>query len=101
MKSDFKIDSLYEVHTTSNFDKTLKKVIKQGKNLDKLKSVVKKLANNEELEAKYHNHNLRDDKYYKGCSECHIEPDWLLVYKYVENELILLLVGTGSHSELF
>ena len=44
---------------------------------------------------------LKDDKYYKNCGECHIEPDWLLVYQYYENELILVLVNTGSHSDLF
>ena len=44
---------------------------------------------------------LKDDKYYKNCGECHIEPDWLLVYQYYEDELILVLVNTGSHSDLF
>lgn len=42
-----------------------------------------------------------DDKLYKGCYECHINPDWLLVYRIVQDKLILLLVATGSHSELF
>lgn len=63
--------------------------------------IVEKLANKEELEQKYKNHNLIDDKHYKNCGECHIEPDWLLIYQYNENELILLLVNTGSHSNLF
>lgn len=53
------------------------------------------------LDVKYKNHNLTNDKNYKNCSECHIEPDWLLVYQYINNELILLLINTGSHSELF
>lgn len=44
---------------------------------------------------------LTNSKYYKNCGECHIEPDWLLIYKYSNDELILLLVATGSHSELF
>lgn len=70
-------------------------------NIDKLKDVIAKLANGEQLEEKYKNHKLNDSKYYKNCGECHIEPDWLLVYQYREEQLILLLVATGSHSELF
>lgn len=45
--------------------------------------------------------NIFKKNYKKICGECHIEPDWLLVYQYIDNELILLLVSTGSHSELF
>lgn len=44
---------------------------------------------------------LKDGKKYKNCGECHIEPDWLLVYQYIEDELILLLVTIGSHGEIF
>lgn len=44
---------------------------------------------------------LNDNKYYKNCGECHIEPDWLLIYKYIDEQLILLLIATGNHSELF
>ena len=54
-----------------------------------------------ELEIKNKNHNLINDKHYKDCKECHIEPDWLLIYKIKDNELILLLMATGSHSDLF
>ena len=89
----------YLVKYTSTFKKNLKKALKQGKNIDKLLSVVEKLANKEELDEKYRNHNLINDKYYKNCGECHIEPDWL--YQYNDNNLILLLVSTGSHSDLF
>ena len=53
------------------------------------------------LEEKYKNHMLTNSKHYKNCGECHIEPDWLLVYQYRNEELILLLIDTGSHSELF
>ncbi|HIU11523.1 MAG TPA: type II toxin-antitoxin system YafQ family toxin [Candidatus Onthocola stercorigallinarum] len=91
----------YLVKYTSTFKKNLKKALKQGKNIDKLLSVVEKLANKEELDEKYRNHNLINDKYYKNCGECHIEPDWLLIYQYNDNNLILLLVSTGSHSDLF
>lgn len=53
------------------------------------------------MDSKYRDHQLINDRRYKGCRECHIEPDWLLVYKYNNDELILFLVETGSHSELF
>ena len=71
---------------------------KQNKDINKLIEV---LANGEELDSKYRNHKLINDKIFKDCFECHIEPDWLLIYKYKNNELILLLFATGSHSELF
>ena len=63
--------------------------------------VVVILANRGELDKKYRNHKLINDKYFKDCYECHIEPDWLLIYKYENKELILLLIATGSHSDLF
>ena len=91
----------YEIKGTSKFKKQLKKVIKQGRDINKLIEVLNVLSNGEELEEKYKNHNLVNNKYYKGCQECHIEPDWLLIYKYNNNELILFLIETGSHSELF
>lgn len=79
----------------------LKKNIKQGKDINKLLDVIDKLATKEKLEPKYKNHQLVNDEIYNNCRECHIEPDWLLVYKYNENELILLLINTGSHNEVF
>ena len=91
----------YKVKYTSSFKKSLKKILKQGKDYNKLKAVITKLANKEELEEKYRNHRLSNDKDYVNCKECHAEPDWLLIYKYQEETLILLLVDTGSHSGLF
>ncbi|CDE98834.1 addiction module toxin RelE/StbE family [Clostridium sp. CAG:628] len=91
----------YQIKFTSSFKKSLKKVLKQGKEFKKIKTIIVKLANKEELEIKYKNHELNDNKKFKNCKECHVEPDWLLVYKYYENDLILLLVETGSHSEIF
>ncbi len=91
----------YEVQYSSKFKKRLKKNIKQGKDINKLLDVVDKLATKEKLEPKYKDHQLVNDGIYNNCRECHIEPDWLLVYKYNENELILLLINTGSHSEVF
>ena len=60
-----------------------------------------KLANLEDLDPKYKNHWLINNKTYRDCMECHIKPDWLLVYKYINDNLVLLLIDTGSHSDLF
>lgn len=86
---------------STNFKKQYKKVAKQGRDLDKIDKVIDRLACFETLEPKYRDHNLINDKYYKNCRECHIEPDWLLVYQYEDNKLNLLLIATGSHSEIF
>ena len=91
----------YTVDTTSDFKKDYKKIIKQGKKLEKIKTVIDKLACGEKIDSKYKDHKLNDSKKYKDCRELHIEPDWLLVYRIIENELILLLLDTGSHSDLF
>ena len=90
-----------EVKSTSKFNKQLKKIIKQDKNLNELKLIILKLANLEELDEKYKDHRLINDKTYYDCYECHIKPDWLLIYKYIDNDLVLLLFATGSHSDLF
>ncbi len=89
----------YEVRFTNQFKKDLKLAKKQGKSIEKLFEVVEKLANGEKLEAKYKDHELIGN--YKGCRECHIEPDWLLVYEVINDVLVLMLYRIGSHSELF
>ena len=94
-------DSKYILDTTTKFNKQLRKVIKQGKDINKLITIIKIIANNELLPAKYNDHLLTDSKNYTDCRECHIEPDWLLVYKIKNDTLVLLLFATGSHSELF
>ena len=76
-------------------------MLKQGKDINKIKDIIIKLANNKELDKKHRNHKLTNDNNYQDCYECHIEPDWLLIYKYYHNELILLMINTGSHSEVF
>ena len=95
------VKTKYTIKYTNNFIKDYKRILKQGKDINKLKYIINELANGNKLDIKYRNHMLINSKYYKNCGECHIEPDWLLVYKYGSNELILLLVATGSHSELF
>lgn len=89
----------YGVKFTNQFKKDLKLSKKQGKNLEKLYAFIEKLANGEQLEAKYRDHELIGN--YKGCRECHIEPDWLLVYEVINETLVLMLNCLGSHSELF
>ncbi|MBP3765727.1 MAG: type II toxin-antitoxin system YafQ family toxin [Bacilli bacterium] len=99
--TDLKTKTKYSIKYTNDFKKNYKKIKKQGKDVLKLMYVVDKLANGEKLEEKYKNHLLVNSKNYKNCGECHIEPDWLLVYRYINDELYLVLVATGSHSELF
>lgn len=91
----------YTIKFMNSFKKGHKIAKKQGKDLNKLYSIIESLANGETLDIKYKDHALTDCKEYKNCRECHIEPDWLLIYKYNKDSLILFLVETGSHSELF
>lgn len=89
----------YEVRFTNQFKKDIKLAQKQGKDIEKLFSVVDILASGEPLPSKFRDHDLTGD--YKGCRECHIESDWLLVYEKDNGLLILMLNRVGSHSELF
>ena len=61
--------------------------------------MIERLANGQPLEEKYRDHDLSGD--YKGCRECHVEPDWLLIYEIDNGVLVLMLYRVGSHSELF
>ena len=89
----------YAVRPSSRFQKDLKRVQKRGYNISLLTEVIKKLANGEELPPKNHDHLLVGD--YVGCRECHIAPDWLLIYEISEEELFLYLTRTDTHSDLF
>lgn len=89
----------YEIKYTNRFERDLRAAKRQGKSANKLFKVVEKIANGDKLEAKYRVHVLSGE--YKGCHECHIEPDWLLIYEIFEDILILTLNRIGSHSELF
>ena len=89
----------YEVKFTNQFKKDLKLAKKQNKDLDKLFDVVNVLADGGILDARYRDHDLSGD--YKGTRECHIEPDWLLVYEIRDEVLVLMLYRLGTHSELF
>lgn len=87
------------IQFTNQFKKDLKIAKKQGKDLDKLFEVINILANGEKLDKKFKDHDLSGS--YKGTRECHIEPDWLLIYEIDNNALILMLYRLGTHSELF
>ena len=89
----------YEVKFTNQFKKDLKLAKKQNKDLNKLFDVVNVLADGGILDARYRDHDLSGD--YKGTRECHIEPDWLLVYEIRNEVLVLMLYRLGTHSELF
>lgn len=83
----------YEVKFTTQFKKDLKLAKKQNKDIEKLFKVVELLANGEKLDFKYKDHDLSGN--YKGTRECHIEPDWLLVYEYQNDVLVLMLYRLG------
>jgi len=82
---------------TTQFKKDYKKIKKQQKNLSKLTIVIEKLLSQQKLEPKYKDHPLSGN--FKNHRDCHIEPDWILIYRITKEELIL--ERTGSHSDLF
>ena len=91
----------YQIKRTSKFKKDFKSICDRGLNVDAFKRVLQYLASGEPLPEKYLDHPLRNSKHFQNCRECHIEPDWLLVYQYDHDDLILYLIRTGSHSDLF
>lgn len=82
---------------SNQFLKDIKRMKKRGKDIKKLQSLVKKLANNETLHPRHRDHPLMGE--WKTCRDCHIEPDWILIYYADPNTL--RLERTGSHSDLF
>ena len=90
---------MLDIVLSNQFKKDLKSAQKRGYDLALLSAVVDKLARCETLEAKYRDHNLTGK--YAGFRECHVQSDWLLVYRIDEKEIILFLSRTGTHSDLF
>ena len=90
---------MYKIVPTGKFKKDLKMAIKRGYNIDLLDGIVTKLSNGETLPPKNKDHGLSGN--YAGKRECHITPDWLLVYQYDHEILYLYLTRTGTHSDLF
>ncbi|WP_106627571.1 type II toxin-antitoxin system YafQ family toxin [Selenomonas massiliensis] len=89
----------YTIRPTSRFQKDLKRIAKRGYNTELLTAVIKKLANGEPLAQKHRDHALTGD--YAGCRECHITPDWLLIYEISDDTLLLYLTRTETHNDLF
>ncbi|HDQ03796.1 MAG TPA: type II toxin-antitoxin system YafQ family toxin [Deltaproteobacteria bacterium] len=86
-----------KIHISTAFEKDVARLVKRNKDMEKLKSAIRSLARGEKLDLIYRDHKLTGNYY--GCRDCHIESDWLLIYKY--NEDTLFLVRTGTHSDLF
>ena len=91
-------DTLYEVKQTTRFKRDYKLAKKRGQNLDLLQDIILKLADGEVLPPKNRDHALTGD--WSGFRECHVTPDWLLVYKIEEDILVLTLTRIGTHSDL-
>ena len=89
----------YIIKPTNKFQRDLKRVQKRGYDLNLLKEIINKLANGETLPEKNKDHFLTS--YYTGKRECHITPDWLLIYEIDGENLFLYLTRTGTHSDLF
>jgi mRNA interferase YafQ len=90
---------MLEIVPSNQFRKDLKLAGKRGLKLELLQAVVNTLANEQPLDDKYRDHSLAGE--YRGFRECHIEPDWLLVYRVDQGELELFLFRTGTHADLF
>ena len=90
---------MFRFITTNRFEKEYKLMMKRGKDINKLDAVMLKLIHGEILDSKYKDHTLKGN--FKDRSECHIEPDWLLVYKLDRKEQKIIFERTGSHADIF
>jgi len=90
---------MYKVFATTKFKKDLKLAIKRGYNISLIDVVITMIAEGKPLPEKYKDHPLKGE--FEGCRECHITPDWLLIYEIADEELILYLTRTGTHSDLY
>lgn len=90
---------MYIVKPTTKFQRDVRRAERRGYNISLLTGVIKKLAAGEGLPSNFKDHDLDGD--YIGCRECHITPDWLLIYRISRDKLILVLSRTGTHSDLF
>ena len=92
-------DYKYDVVRSARFKRDLKKAAKRGLNPEEVENVIHMLRLDIPLDPKYEDHPLHGE--YKEHRECHINPDWLLIYRKVKHELMLYLIRTGTHSDLF
>ena len=88
----------YAVRQTKRYKKSLKKMLRRGKDIRKIVAVVRMLANGETLPPQYHDHALVNDL--AGLRDCHIESDWVLLYAIKNDVLVLTLSNTGTHADL-
>ena len=89
----------YKISTTHQFEKDLKRCIKRGYPMNEFRTVIQLLERDGRLPETYRPHMLHGDR--QGQWECHIQPDWLLIWKQIGYELELLMLNTGTHSDLF
>ena len=92
---------MLKIEFSAQFKRDYKLAVKRGKNPDKLATVMELLQKQIPLPAKYKDHALKDSRNFKDSRECHIEPDWLLVYQIKEDILTLKMLRTGTHSNIF
>jgi len=92
---------MLKLEFTGQFKKDYKLAVKRGCNPSKLEEAITILCNEQPLPEIYRDHALVNSRNYAGMRECHIQPDWLLVYKVFQETLILKLIRTGTHSDLF
>ena len=91
---------MYQPVYTKQFRKDIKRVEKSGnKDIEKLKAIIRLLLDSKQLDLSYRDHNLKGN--FKDHRECHIEPDWLLVYKLNKKEKTMTFERTGSHADIF
>lgn len=90
---------IYTPKPTTQFKKDVRTIEKRGYSMKLLTEVIEKLANGEVLDESYSDHPLKGN--YAECRECHITPDWLLIYRISDKTLFLYLTRTGTHSDLF
>ena len=92
---------MLKIEFTGQFKKDYKTAIKRGCDPQDLTTVISLLASETPLPDKYRDHPLENSRQYKNMRECHIKPDWLLIYKVYSDRLVLTLIRTGTHSDLF
>ena len=90
---------MYSIEFSNRYKKSYKLAVKRGLDVSLLNKVIKTLAEGKKLDAKYQDHGLRGNL--NGFRECHIQPDWLLIYRIINKTCVLYILDTGSHSDLY
>ena len=90
---------MYSIEFSNRYKKSYKQAVKRGLDVSLLNNVVKTLASGKKLDEKYKDHDLHGDL--KGFRECHIQPNWLLIYRIINKTCVLYLLDTGTHADLF